>query len=205
VELDLAAPDLPDGLVLDPIVRIARIDVQGGREPGSGFLIDAWPHVVITARHVLTSGAEPRSVTLTALTAGGPVTFGARACAYPGAPGTPFDCAVLWLGADVAGLARSLADADVPEEDFQAILRGWPEGGHEYREVGIRARPDGAVLDYVKVQGSTAHGMSGGPLEVAAGVVGIHHGSDGARCRSSTLCFELLNPCADAAWAVTAP
>lgn len=172
---------------------------QVGHAAGSGFVLNVWPGIVLTARHVVVLPqaipAVRMSVVIGAKTVDGFAEVDALGVAYPTAPGWDV-AAILILGG--AGTTLPLEDP-VPADGTQVdgTAAGYVGSDEDPRVLASRVLRSGATLR--EIDKPSIHGMSGGPVRLATGntgVFGIQSRDDHGQGIATVLDFDVLNDCA---------
>jgi hypothetical protein len=168
---------------------------------GSGFVLDAWPDCVLTARHVVVRPppiAEGRMGIL--LGVSGPtgefVAVNGIACGYPDDP--DWDVAVVLFGAPSAPHSVPLLTPRPADGSaFAASVTGYLPSGTQPTVVPRSVRRTGRDLAYE--DGPALLGLSGGAVSTAGAATGIQSFDVQGRGHAIILDFDVLNECRTAA------
>lgn len=172
-----------------------------GYSAGSGFVLDFWPGIVLTARHVVmlppAIPAQRMSVVVGAPGAGDFDEVDALGVAYPTAFGSDV-AAILIPGA--AGATLPLADPlPVDQQQLDGVAAGYVR--NQLKRLPSRVLRLGSRLR--ELDKPSIGGMSGGPVYAAAGVGSGNEGAFGIQSRddhgqgiATLIDFDVLNDCA---------
>lgn len=172
---------------------------QVGHASGSGFVLDVWPGIVLTARHVVVLPqaipAARMSVVIGAKTDAGFVEVNALGVAYPIAPGWDVAAILIMGSVDVTLPFEDPIPADGTQVDGTAA--GYVGNDESPRVLSSRVLRSGTALR--ELDKPSIHGMSGGPVRLATGntgVFGIQSRDDHGQGVATILDFDVLNDCA---------
>lgn len=167
------------------------------RAEGTGFIIEAWPGLVLTARHIV---VRPDAVEASRMRVEVAAPVGDRfdradalAISYPEDPA--LDVAVVLI-AGVAGSRLKLAEP-FPDEgaSFFGTAQGYARGGLHPIALESRLTRIGGLL--WQLDQPAIEGMSGGPVcTVAGGALGIQSRNAEGRAVATVIEFSALNECA---------
>lgn len=167
---------------------------------GSGFVIAAWPGMVLTARHVVVLppaiGAARIRVRLSAPNAAGNwVHLDALGVGYPD---TGSDVAVVLIEGAAALQLALMHPMPADGSTFDGRAVGYVGDATVPRVMNSRILREGALLR--ELDTPSIGGMSGGPVMDAGGrVCGIQSQDDNGQGLATLLDFDVLNPCKDKA------
>jgi hypothetical protein len=164
---------------------------------GTGFVLDVWPGLVVTARHVI---VKPRdieasriSLVLSAPNSEGElVEVDALGCGYPDAP--EVDVGIILIAGAAAQHLQLLEPFPGMGEEISARAGGYPMGARKLTWLDSQVIRTGPVLR--ERDRPSIIGMSGGPVCTAAGAFGVQSRNDHGDGIASILDFETLNACA---------
>lgn len=186
------------------IVRIlCRYETTGGQlvgyAAGSGFILDCWPGIVLTARHVVilpqAIPAQRMSVVVGAPNGTDITELDALGVAYP-VDAQADVAAVLIPGA--APTLLPLADPfPVDGTQLDGVAQGYISNASTITALASRVARLGALLR--ELDKPSIAGMSGGPVCAAGGnrgAFGIQSRDDHGRGLATVIDFDVLNDCA---------